>query len=264
MKFLGYDFPTIAMPFNLSYSPPGWQDQLTFQVSRRGATPPNPLIAASPASRIRPLMFEPLPIGNLPRLTCASVVDALLANPGAAGPGANATDLPTIWSQRPQVLDQHGMDNVMCAGFMIATFSYEDSVGGKSVHRHQDSVVGTAINLAKRKVGQLKVTMLHDNSTKPADNNDQAHTEMCLAMQLDAFLTFLETNAETGKRAKSAHEFVKDFKMDKLVIEADIRWDHRQNNVTIACGACQGTMDAVETKWADKVKSISLTPSKAA
>ena len=265
MKFIGYDFVNIAMPQTLTYLPPGWQDALSFQIARRGTGPVGQQLLTGPASRLRPLMFEPLAVGNLPRLTVSSVVDSLMAEPnvGASTPSSNATDLPSIWSQRPQVLDYHEMADVMCAGFMIATFSYETQTGAGTVFQHQDSAVGTAVNLAKRKVGQIKVTMLHTNSTADKDNHDQAHTEMCLAKQLDAFLTLLETHAASAKRA-SGNNFVKDFKLANLAVAADIRWDHRQGNVTVACQGCVGVMNSVTNAWTGKLKSIVLTPSKAA
>ena len=269
MKFLGYDFPDINLPVNLTYQPPGWTDSLTFQINRRAAQV-GAQIATTPGSRIRPLLFEPLAVGNLPRLNCSGVVDSLVAHPKAlaATDKGDATSLPEIWSQRPQVLDDHSMGGVMCAGFMIATFSYEEDQPPGSpkptLFRHQDSAVATAINLAKKKVDNIKVTMVHDNSPKPTMNLDQAHTEMNLAKQLDAFLTLLETHAATGKRQASAISFVKDFKLKNLVVAASIRWDHRQNNVVSACNACTGVMDEVENTWGPKLKSITLTPSKAA
>lgn len=194
MKFLGYNFPNINLPQLLSYQPAGWQDSLSFQVTRKAA-PNGQQIATAPGSRIRPLLFEPTAMGNLPRLNCATVV-------------------------------------------------------------------GTAINLAKKKVGNLKQTMVHSSESGNKLNLDQAHTEMNLAMQLDAFLTLLEAHAATARRQAAANRFVTDFDLENVFVEADIRWVHRQSNVVSACNACQGVIANVENTWGPKLKSININPSK--
>ncbi len=267
MKFVGFDFTTIQLPARLNYTPPGWNDSLSFTVSRRDApTPDQARLLVGSASRLRPLLFEPAATGGLPVLSASTVVDSLMAvpNAGAASPTADATDLPAIWSQRPRVLDYHEMGPVMCAGFMIVTFAYNLVNRGVTTFAHQDSAVGTAINLAKRKVDNVKVTMLHSNSTVRNENLDQAHTEMCLAKQLDAFLTLLEAHAAHARRRAGAYAYVTDFSLANLAVTADIRWDHNAQNVTVACGGCTGAMTAVEQAWAGKLRSIALIASKAA
>jgi hypothetical protein len=190
MRFAGFDFPQQQTPFNLNYTPEGWTQPLAVSVARSEAQvrehvlpPDGPAV-----KQLTPLALEP-GNNNLAAIRCSEVVNALVGDGSTVTRSTGAIELPQVLSQRANVLSYRGMDNAMCAGFMIATFQYDfapppatqpglnpDWDARKRVAA-QDALVGTAFNLARRANGNGTSTpVMHTR----AENSQQVHTEQLL------------------------------------------------------------------------------------
>lgn len=263
MRFLGFDFVSIHAPANIRYTPPGWNDQITAVVRRSAAQARTQLPGAGGAGQrqLTPIEIQPQ-MGPLPNLACSEVINSLVdAAAGSTTPVkafSKATDLPTILSQRADVLDYAGMKQVMCAGFMLATFQYDFS----DTNAAQDIVVGTAYNLAKTIDGKkVKHTALHSKNV----NDDQVHTEQLLCKELDGFLALLRANAAQAV-VVNAHDrkAFADSKFDLKNVSLNVKivFEHVQNNVKSDCAACSKTIEETLKVWESQCKAMTITVAK--
>ena len=284
MKFVGFDFNQLTPPFQITFQPSGWQDSLTASVARSTAQARTRLLPPDKpgVKPLTPIALTWNPGASLPSLPASQVINSLVT---AAGPSitktTTATQLPQVLSQRAQVLSYHGMDEVMCAGFMIASFEYQftDTPTTPPVQASdfeaikqassQDVVVATAYNLAKRKHAQTKLTMVHNKSKKKDENLDQVHTEQLLCAQLDAFLDTLKANARQcgivnvhGRWAFKKEVDQKGFDFGKLSINTRIVFEHVDGNVRTDCAACSTTIKNLTTKWGGVCKAFDVAVTK--
>jgi uncharacterized protein YaiI (UPF0178 family) len=279
MRFLGFDFRSVALPATLNYTPKGWSDSLTIQVAR-SATPARTRLVRSDGPAVKQLTPMALEsnLRNLPTLPCSQVISALVTAAAQSGAGVikttSAAQLPDILSQRAQILESSNMSNVICAGFMIATFQYDFAPAPTTPPvtaadfdklkqcAAQDVVVGTAFNLAKKKLGNgIKETVLHN----AANNLDQVHTEQLLCGQIDAFLELLKNqgNQAVVINVYDRYKFKADgFDMSKITVRLKIVFEHRQNNVRTDCDACASVIKQTIEKWSPRCEAFSVAVAK--
>jgi len=275
LKFLGFDFKSLDTPYDLSYTPQGWSDRLTVSVARSTAQARTKLLRSDgPAvKQLTPMALESRT--TLPAsLPSSQVITSLVSEAGDVPKTTSATQLPEVLSQRAHVLDYGGMGNAMCAGFMIATFNYDFAsapvtpTGGtpdyEGIKRTsaQDVVVGTAFNLAKKKLGNgTKETVLHTKQ----ENLDQVHTEQLLCGQIDAFMGLLSGSAARAEviNVHERWEYKKDgFDLKKITVKVKIVFEHTDKNVGVDCPACSKTIKETSDKWSPKCKGFTIAVSK--
>lgn len=287
MRFLGFDFRGLTAPTALTFVPDGWTDSLTGSVSRSAAQARAPLLREDgPAvKQLTPLAIE-MNLGALPSVEASEVITSLVsaANDSGSGPTktTSADQLPEVLSQRAQVLSYNGMENAICAGFMIVTFQYDFGAAPTTAPvtpgdweqlkkvSSQDALVGTAYNLAKRKTDKnVKLNMMHTKSTKTNENLDQVHTEQLLCGQLDAFLDLLKAQARQVDVVNVHNRFEykeqvrnKGFDFSKLTVKTKIVFEHVDKNVTTDCPACSKTIKNTTQKWGPVCKGFTIAVSK--
>jgi hypothetical protein len=280
MRIVGFDFRNLNPGFQASFKPDGWTDAIPFIVRRSTAHARSPLLPddAPKVKALTPVALEWNPGQSLPNLAVSQVINSLVSAAGGAASvpkKATALQVPEILSQRAHVLSYGGMDGVMCAGFMIATFEYKfanPATANWDATKKcfaQDVVVATAYNLAKRRHGNTKTTMVHNKSKKAGENEDQVHTEQLLCGQLGAFLDKLHEERRNCEvvNVYDRWEFKKDveqkgFDFSKLAVKVKIVFEHVDGNVKTDCAACSATINKLKAKWGPVCRSFEVTVTK--
>jgi hypothetical protein len=289
MRFVGFDFRDLALPFDIRYTPEGWDTTLTASVLRSPAQARTRLLRSDGPviKQLTPILLRSNFGAQMPVLSGEQVITSLVSAASDAGAGATKTtsagQLPEVLSHRARVLSYREMENVaICAGFMIVTFQYDfadapaqqpgqtpdyEKIKQASA---QDALVGTAYNLARRKTGHgAKEPMVHNTSKKNNENLDQVHTEQLLCGQLDAFLGRLKENARAAD-VVNVHErwqFKKEveqhgFDFRKLTVKAKFVFEHVDKNVVKECDGCAKTIEKTTAKWGPACKGFSIAVTK--
>ncbi len=289
MRFVGFDFQELTMPFDIRYTPEGWDTTLTASVLRSPAQARARIVRSDGPviKQLTPILLRSNFGAQMPVLSGEQVVGSLVSAAAEAGAGAtkttSATQLPEVLSQRARVLSYREMENVaICAGFMIVTFQYDfaetptpqpgqtpdyEKVKQASA---QDALVGTAYNLARRKTGHgAKEPMVHNTGTKKNENLDQVHTEQLLCGQLDAFLDRLKANARAVAviNVHDRWQFKKEveqngFDFRRLTVKAKFVFEHVDKNVVKECDGCAKTIEKTTSKWGPLCKGFSISVTK--
>lgn len=273
MRFLGFDFRKVDLPFGLVYTPAGWNENLVFRVTRSKASVRDWKTASGADKHLRPIAFESTALPAT--LDPTQVVDSLVAeakkgvSAAAYGSLTEVAQMPAVLSKRPNVLSYNSMKNVMCAGYMIASFKYEfgnldepsELEGYSDKFRFaEDAAVGTAFNLAKTE--KTGITVLHSKK----EGFKQVHTEQLLCGQLGAFLAKLEEAAGNAAviDVSGRHSKFKNEKFDTKKMSVDVRivFEHVQKNVRTDCPACTSTINTTTGAWGPKCKAFSIAVSK--